>query len=125
VRNRIARVGSRTNPWRYFAVLVNGRNFHLLWEGRGPRPHVRRCGFHTTAHVRARSEKEAEMRAVAVLRRDKKLRLSLRNPRSDPPTLFVERIEELSSFKGRLFPRTGFAFYGERGPRAAKGRRHR
>jgi hypothetical protein len=110
----------RTNPWRYFGVRIIGRNFWLLWEGKGGRPNARRTGFYTTVHIRARNANEAELRAVDVLRRDKKLQASVRNPRSDPPRMFVEDIVELSSFEGRLVPRTGFAFYSERGPRAKR-----
>ena len=25
----------RANPWRYFRVAINGRNFQLLWEDKG------------------------------------------------------------------------------------------
>ena len=106
----------RTNPWRYFGVLVNGRNFQLLWEGKGGRPYTRRTGFYTTVHIRARNAEEAELRAVNVLRRDKKLLASVRNSSSDPPRIFVDRLVELPSFKGRAIPRTGFAFYSEPKP---------
>jgi hypothetical protein len=108
------------NPWRHFGVRINGRNFRLLWEGKGGRAYAKRTGFYTTVHIRARNVEEAELRAVDVLRRDKKLQASVRNPRSDPPRMFVDEIVELPSFKGRLVPRTGFAFYSERGPRAKR-----
>jgi hypothetical protein len=108
----------RANPWRYFRVAINGRNFQLLWEARGGGTRVKRTGFYTTVHVRARYVLEAEGRAMNVLHRDESLRKSVRNPRADPPRMFVDRIEELRSFRGCRIPRTGFAFYGERGHRA-------
>ena len=104
----------RTNPWRYFRVRVNGRNFQLAWQDERERAYIRRVGFYTTVHIRARNLQEAELRAVNVLKRDKSLLTSVRNSRSDPPRMFVDEIVEVSSFKGLRIPRTGFAFYGER-----------
>lgn len=111
----------RANPWRYFRVRINGRNFQLLWENKGGRARAKRTGFYTTVHVRARNAGEAEVRAVNVLLRDKSLGASVRNSRSDPPRMFVDGIEELRSFRGCRVPRTGFAFYSERGPRRKSG----
>ena len=112
------RKGNRKNSWRYFRALVNGRNFQLSWaDGESEVPTVKRTGFYTTVHVRARNEREAEQRAIQVLRADKALRIGVRNPASDPPRLFVKELQELTSFKGCRVPRTGFAFYSERGPR--------
>ena len=112
---------SRKSSWRYFRVVVNGRNFQLTWaEAENERPTIKRTGFYTTVHVRARSQREAESRAMKLLRADQALRKSVRNPASDPPLMFLEELEELSSFKGRRLPRTGFAFYSERGPRTKR-----
>jgi hypothetical protein len=109
------------NSWRYFRALVNGRNFQLAWaEGKNEKTRIKRTGFYTTVHVRARSQKEAELRAMKVLRAEKALRKSIRNPASDPPRMFLQKLEELSSFKGCRLPRTGFAFYSERGPRTKR-----
>ena len=107
----------RKSSWRYFRAVVNGRNFQLAWaEGEQEKQRIKRMGFYTTVHVRARSENEAELRAMKLLRGDKALCKSVRNPGSDPPRMFLEKLEELSSFKGCRLPRTGFAFYSERGP---------
>ena len=113
---------SRKSSWRYFRAVVNGRNFQLSWaEGENERPRIKRTGFYTTVHVRARSEREAESRAMKLLRADKALCKSVRNPASDdPPLMFLEELEELSSFKGCRLPRTGFAFYSERAPRTKR-----
>jgi hypothetical protein len=112
---------SGKSSWRYFKAVVNGRNFQLTWaEGENERPRIKRKGFYTTVHVRARSQREAEARAMKLLRADKALCKSVRNPASDPPLMFLEELEELSSFKGCRLPRTGFAFYSERGPRTKR-----
>ena len=105
---------ARANPWRYFQVRVHGRNFHLAWVDEDGRSRVKKMGFITTVHVRARNLNEAELRAVNVLRRDKALLTSVRNPKSNPPQMFVENIQELQSFKGLRVPRVGFTFYDER-----------
>jgi hypothetical protein len=57
------------------------------------------------------------------LRRDRSLRASVRNTRADPPRMLLESLTELRSFRGCRVPRTGFAFYPERGPRGGKSRR--
>jgi hypothetical protein len=101
-------------------VLVNGRNFQLYWRDTIGRPFVKRAGFYTTVHVRARNPEEAEFRAVNVLRRDTALRRSVANSASDPPRMFVKKIQELRSFSNRRLPRTGFAFYPERSYRASR-----
>jgi hypothetical protein len=97
-------------------VVVNGRNFQLAWaEGENETPGIKRTGFYTTVH----GQREAESRAMKVLRADKALRKGVRNT-SDPPVMFLEKLEELSSFKGCRLPRTGFAFYREWGPRTKR-----
>lgn len=106
---------ARANPWLYFQVRINGRNFHLAFVDENGQSRVRRMGFVTTVHVRARNPNEAELRAVNVLRRDKALLKSVRNPKSNPPRMFVDDIEELQSFKGLRTPRLGFTFYKDRG----------
>jgi hypothetical protein len=113
----MGKMATRKNSWLYFRVRVHGRNFHLAWEDKPARVTTRRTGFYTTVFVRARNPEEAELRAIAVLRRDQKLRASVRNPKADPPRMFVDEIAELASFQGCNLPRTGFAFYSERGPR--------
>lgn len=116
--------------WR---VLVNGTNFQLPFEESKPRgkgrnrvaaserrPKVRRMGFYTTVFVTARSPKDAELRGVNVIRRDKALRASVRNAKDDPPRIFIDEIVELQSFRGCRRPRVGLAFYAERGRKREK-----
>jgi hypothetical protein len=83
-------------------------------------PKVRRMGFYTMIFVMARSPQQAELRAVDVLRRDKGLRVSVRNAADDPPRLFADEIHEIASFRGCRRPRIGLGFYLERGPKRKK-----
>ena len=53
-------------------------------------------GFYTTRFVEADSSESAELLAVDLLRRDKKLR-SVLNPRSDPPRIFAEEIDAIQA----------------------------
>jgi hypothetical protein len=99
--------------WR---ILMNGTNFRMELEDESGR-RVRRMGFVTNVFLTARTPREAELRAVAVLRRDKYLRSAMRNDPGDPPLLFADKIEGIASFKGCRQPRQGLAFYPERGPR--------
>jgi hypothetical protein len=103
--------------WR---VLINGTNFRMVFLNKESEPRLRRMGFITVVFVTARTSQDAELRAVAVLRRDKELRRGFRNEKNDPPVLFCDEIQEITSFHGCHRPRTGFAFYAERGPRRRK-----
>lgn len=100
--------------WR---VLVNGTNFRIEFAEDGGASKVRRMGFYTTVFVTAKTAKEAELKAATLLRVDKKLRTVVRNAHNDPPMVFADEIEEVSSFRGRLRRRTGFTLYVERGPK--------
>jgi hypothetical protein len=114
-------------------VLINGTNFQMPFElpksrrkswyhviAPDEKTKVRRIGFYTEVFVMARSRREAELRAVDVLRRDKDLRAEVRNPKDDPPMLFADKITEIASFLGCRRPRSGLAFYVERGRKRKK-----
>jgi len=119
--------------WR---VLINGTNFRMPFElpksrrkgfsrviscdKRRGTPKVKRMGFYTFVFVTACSPQQAELRAVRVLRRDKGLRAAILNADHDPPRLFADEIHELASFIGCRRPRTGLAFYAERGAKRKK-----
>lgn len=79
-----------------FRVLVRGENFLLASEGA-----VKRFGFYTTRFVEALDKDEAERRAVESLRQEDRLRGGVLNDPSDPPMLFAEEIDEISSFGRR------------------------
>ena len=89
-----------------FRVLVRGENFLLESEGA-----VKRFGFYTTRFVEALDKDEAERRAVESLRQEDRLRGGVLNDQSDPPMLFAEEIDEISSFEAIEDRSPGLAFY--------------
>lgn len=89
-----------------FRVLVRGENFLLKSEGA-----VKRFGFYTTRFVEALDKDEAERRAVESLRQENRLREGVLNDHSDPPMLFAEEIDEISSFDAVEDRSPGLAFY--------------
>jgi hypothetical protein len=119
--------------WR---VLINGTNFQMPFglptksrckgfyrvssAEKSDIPKVRRMGFYTEVFVLGRSPREAELRAVEVLRCDKGLRAAVHNLKDDPPRLFADEIQELKSFRGCRRPRSGLSFYAERGRKRIK-----
>ena len=89
-----------------YRLLVRGENFLINLDDED-----QRVGFYTTVFVEAKTEEEAELKAIELLRNDRKLLDGVRNPQSDSPMMFVDEIDELDSFKGLNLPRTGFAFF--------------
>jgi ABC-type lipoprotein release transport system permease subunit len=82
-----------------YRVVVYGRNFRLAWqEGRKP-VQARITGFFATRFVRARNRRDAELRAMDLIRTDKQLVQAVRNRLSDPPIMFADSIVEVPSFK--------------------------
>ena len=127
-REGSALLGSEMNK---YDVLVNGRNFLLAIVGALPpsgkvgllgvtklvgkyTASLRKHGFYMNVYVEADSPEEAETRAVALLRKDRKLRNLMMNEPGDQPRLYVEEITTLTSFRGCHRPRTGLGFYLER-----------
>ena len=90
---------------KQYRVLLKGENFLLNNEGE-----IKRMGFYTTRFVDAPNEDEAELTAVELIRKDNWLREAVRNDRPDPPMIFAEEIEEISTFDN---PGAGFTFYEE------------
>lgn len=89
-----------------YRLFVCGENF-LFKIDNEEQP----LGFYTTVYIEAENAEQAELDAIDLLRNDPKLRDGVLNPKSDPPTMFVEEIEEVESFIGESLPRTGFAFF--------------
>jgi len=79
-----------------FRVLVLGRNF-LFAHIDGKSEAVRPTGFYTTRFVTADDATAAEYQVMAAIRADEKLRSALRNPRTDPPIMVAEELEEVPS----------------------------
>ena len=113
-----------------YEVQINGRNFLMAMEGKPSRgtvgivelspltdkgtPTPRKFGFYTNVFVEAASPSEAEEKAVAMLRKDRKLTRAVLNGADDGPRLYAESITEITSFRGCHLPRTGLGFYLER-----------
>jgi hypothetical protein len=91
-----------------YKVFIHGRNFLLNLEGDS-----QKHGFYTTRFVEAKSEEEAEEKAISILRDDPKLRGSASNDWSDPPIMFVEEMTELDPSEDINVPVMGYSFYLE------------
>src|SRR5882724_365041 len=78
-----------------YRILLNGRNFWMNLENT-----FGRFGFFTWRYVEAPTPEEAERLAVDVVRGEETLRSAALNASSDPPTIYVEEIDELESFDG-------------------------
>lgn len=90
---------------KYF-VLINGKNF-LLNTGDGIKKH----GFYKWVVVDSKNPKEAEIKAVEKLRKDKLLIAQTKNKKNNPPLLFLEDIQEIDD-KEKIKD-TGFCFYSK------------
>ncbi len=86
-----------------FRVFLRGENFLLKEEGS-----VKRFGFYTTRFVEALDEDQAEQTAVELVRKEDQLQEAVWNDQSDPPMIFVEEIDEISTFESHG---GGFSFY--------------
>ena len=124
VRNGQLEVQGDIKKWRYsevrrrcirkWRVRVSGTNFQWIIKEKSARSRLQRMGFVTMVFVTAPTSTEAELGAVQVLREDRSLRRGLRNAKDDPPSLIVDEIEEISSFRGCRRPRMGLVLYAER-----------
>ena len=92
-----------------FRVLLRGENFLLKSE-----ESVKRLGFYTTRFVEAPDKDGAEKCAVESIRKDDRLQECVLNDQSDPPMLFAEEIDEISSFEtGKDQSLGGYTFYDD------------
>lgn len=96
------------NPMKQYSVFINGRNFLVRVSGE-----AKKLGFYTTRFVQAADVKAAEDAAVQMLRGQKALRGVVLNDRSDPPTMHVDKITELTEEPQRCQP--GLVWYAEDG----------
>ena len=86
--------------------MLEGQNFLLEVEGT-----IQKLGFYVTRFVEAENQEEAELLAVQQIREDEKLTRNVRNIETDPPMIYLESIDELTSFEGVELPGTGYTFY--------------
>ena len=89
-----------------FRVTLNGRNFHLEWEGA-----ISRTGFYTYRDVAAENAEEAEHIAVQMMREHELLRECVKNSIEDPPAIHVDGIEEIEIPEAT---QPGLIFYPEK-----------
>ncbi len=75
-----------------YRVLLRGENFLLASVDK-----KRKCGFYSTFWVEAKNEKEAELNAVELVRRQKDLQIDLLNSKEDQPMIYLDEIYELNS----------------------------
>lgn len=108
VLQRVLHLDGYFDHMKKFRAFIHGKNFVIRDVDR-PEPHVR--GFYTTVYVEAADFPAAELAAVEVLRKDTELCATTCNVRTSPPTLDVEKIQELDSFDGVRLPREPFVFY--------------
>jgi hypothetical protein len=105
-----------------YLVLVYGRNFRFPFHERRTTV-IKLTGFYTTRCVVASGPVEAEYKAMDIIRRDSKLRRSVRNPRTDPPIMHALEVRQVESFAPLKAPGTGYVFFHGRGagrPRTMK-----
>ena len=70
-------------------------------------------GFFANRFVEAPDEKQAEFKALELIRTDDNIQSALLNERDYPPLIFVEEIVELDSFDGFEVLNKGVTWYPE------------
>ena len=89
-----------------YRVLIEGKNFLVKIESK-----IELHGFFTTRFIEARHETEAEKIALDLIRDE--LKDVVLNERSDPPMMYIDKIDELISFGDNLVPGAGFTWFLE------------
>ena len=75
-----------------YLVRLNGQNF--LMDGDGG---VRKKRFKSTRLVEAKDPKQAETLALDFIRNDSRFQNTVLNDASDPPTIHIESVKEISA----------------------------
>jgi len=70
-----------------YGVRLRGENFNIVTEGK-----VENLGFYTTRFVKAATPEEAEIKAVEMVRSDKKLLATLIKVEELAPKIYLEEI---------------------------------
>lgn len=89
---------------RKYRLLISGNCALLRLEGQ-----VRECGFYTTKFVEAANRESAENEARNLVQRE--LSGIVLNEYRNPPSISIEEVVELHSFKDHPVPGTGFTWY--------------
>jgi hypothetical protein len=93
-------------PW--YSCLARGENFLLRNPETGA---LERYGFYTTRFVVANSPKEAEMKALALMRRDKSFEPPAGCEKPKDAKVFFEEIQPIRRLLPRLFHGRGATWY--------------
>jgi hypothetical protein len=91
-----------------YRVMLEGRNFLIAMDGK-----VGKFGFYQTFFIDAHSPAEAENAAVQKVRANSDLKTTVRNPKDDPPMVYLEEIEEIQEFPKDSHLVTGRGWYSE------------
>ena len=95
-----------------YEITVDGSNFLVQFHATHRR---RKHGFRTKFFLEATTPEAAEAAAIEHLHNDHDILAVMRNTPSDPPTLQVERIAEISNWPKAARPRIGLVWYPEDG----------
>ena len=87
-----------------YRVMVEGANFLISLDDEPTK-----LGFFTTRYVEAQDAREAEAKAMDMLRVE--LSELVQNDMADSPVMFLEDITELDSFLDCPTPGTGFSWF--------------
>lgn len=91
----------------YFLVLLHGANFVFNFDG-----DEKKGGFYTTRWVKADSEKEAELKAVSLIKSDQSLHDVSVRVEAHTPMIYLEEIAKINWFQYlRKRPGKGYTFY--------------
>ena len=70
-------------------------------------------GFYATRFVEAESPEQAEYLSFKLIKNDSNLKETVLNDQADPPMIYLENLNELSSFGDNAVPGSGYSFYLE------------
>lgn len=93
----------------YFQVLLEGENFFAYFDGK-----EELLGFVTTRRVKANNEKQAESKAVELIKNDTSLQNFLRTPESKSLSskIYLTEIHKVNWLTFALrSPGSGYSFY--------------
>ena len=100
-------VGCYTFCMPKFALIMNGQNFLVNWDGQ-----LRRKGFYKSVRVRAEDEDAAELAAVEIIRADQSIQKLVQNFSGNPPMIFLDQIAKLRWYQHLKTP-AGATWYDE------------
>lgn len=90
-----------------FRVILHGTNFRLRFDDGDEAD-----GFWTTRWVDAPDAREAELRAVQMIRDDPRFEGIVLNEPDDPPRILVDDLVPMEPGEERADPGSGYTFYG-------------